>query len=499
MLNFPSSMNKILLFFIFSILLLGCSGPQPRPVKQEDLTKIRPSSIIKEQEKIKPSKTVKKPVPKQKPSVKKYRKPKKLYSLVFYQAKLGDILNVIASESHINLSVDSDVDLNKPITVRLNKVTLDEALNIIVKRAAGYSWKRKKNFIFIKRFEEYIYHFEYINLIGKTKVSVGGDMLASGVEEAGVTGKYEIKTETHEEGVDIWDSIKKSLNSLKSAEGTVRIDKVAGLIYMKDTPTRIESMVKFLDNLAECLRRQVIIDANVLEVTLSDESKYGIDWNEMEAAFKSKWGGLPDDMNINFNNGSIVLSKRSSLRAVLDFLKTKGDITVLSNPHLSVINGQSALLTVGYQYPYGDIEGVDRDTETGLITYGSSIKRAVLGLQLGITPHISKDGTIMLNIVPTITRIQQNVEVDVPVAGGQIQHISNPVIDLQELSTSVILKDGQTLVLAGLISRIRKIERKGLPILADIPILGRIFRRTEEQKQNKELVIFITPHIRYIE
>ena len=100
--------------------------------------------------------------------------------------------------------------------------------------------------------------------------------------------------------------------------------------------------------------------------------------------------------------------------------------------------------------------------------------------------------------MPTITRIQQNIEVDVPVAAGQIQHISNPIIDLQELSTSVMLRDGQTLVLAGLISQIRKIEKKGLPILSDIPLLGKIFRRTEEQKQNRELVIFITPHIRRI-
>lgn len=495
MLNFPLSMNRILLFSAIIVLFLGCRGPQVRPVKQERLSQIKPSKIIKEQEKRVPAK---KPAPKPKPLVKPYKKPKKLYSLVFHQARLGDILNVLATESHMNLSVDSEVNLDKPITVRLNRVTLDEALDMIVKRSAGYTWKMKKNFIFIKRFEEYIYHFDYINLIGKTSVSVGGDMLASGVEEAGVTGKYEIKTETHEKGTDIWDSIKRSLESLKSPEGTVRIDKVAGLIYMKDTPARIDSMVKFLDNLSESLKRQVIIDANVLEVTLSDESKYGIDWNEMQIAFKSKWGGLPDDMNINFNNGSIVLSTRSSLNAVLDFLRTKGDVTVLSNPHLSVLNGQSALLTVGYQYPYGDIEGVDRDTETGLITYGSSIKRAVLGLQLGITPHIAKDGTIILHIVPTITRIQQNIEVDVPVAAGQIQHISNPIIDLQELSTSVMLKDGQTLVLAGLISQIRKIEKKGLPVLSDIPLLGKIFSRTEEQRQNRELVIFITPHIRKV-
>lgn len=91
------------------------------------------------------------------------------------------------------------------------------------------------------------------------------------------------------------------------------------------------------------------------------------------------------------------------------------------------------------------------------------------------------------DIVPTITRIQQNIEVDVPVAAGEIQHISNPIIDLQELSTSVMMRDGQTLVLAGLISQIRQIEKKGLPFFSEILILGRIFRRTKEQKRNREL------------
>jgi len=497
MLGFPLSMNRFISFVCF-IFLLGCAGAKPRSIKEETFVKIRPSEIIKKQEQIPP---IKRPEKKKKVVLKKPKKGK-LYSLVFYKARLGDILNLIASESKMNLSVDSEVDLNKPITVRLNKVTLKDALDIIVKRAAGYTWEIKGNFIFIKRFEEYVYHLDYIDLIGKTDVEIGGDMLASGIGETGgggageeVKGKYKIEVKSYGEGTDIWDSIKKSLDLLKSPDGIVRIDKVAGLIYMRDTPSRIDSMVRFLDNISNSLKKQVIINATVLEVTLSDESKYGIDWNEMEIAFKSKWGGLPDDMHINFNNGSIVLSKRSSLRAVLDFLKTQGDVSILSNPHLSVLNGQSALITVGYQYPYGDIEGVDRDTETGLITYGTTIKRAVLGLQLGITPRITEDGTIVLHIVPTITRIQRTTEVDVPIAAGQVQKISNPVIDLQELATSVMLKDGQTLVLGGLISQIRQIERRGLPILSDIPILGRLFSRTEEQKRNRELVVFITPHI----
>jgi len=478
---------------VLLLIFIGCAGGRPRPPVQKGIINNIPSRIIKKQE-LTPVTTLELQE-KLEPIVKIPEKKKKLFSFLFHKAKLADVLSLIAYEAGLNLSIDSEVNLDKPVTVKLENVTVEEALDVIVKKSAGYSWKIEGNSLFIERFEEYVYHFDYLSLTGKTDIEVGGDMLASGVEQTTVTGKYRIEAKTQEKA-DIWESIKQTLNSIKSQDGIVHINRTTGIIYIKDTPEKIKEMVNFLDKLSESLHRQVIIDAKVLEVTLSEKTKYGIDWNQMEIAFKSKWGGLPDDMRINFNSGYILLSKRSSLNAVLDFLKTQGDITILSNPHISVLNGQSALLTVGYQYPYGDIEGVDRDTETGLITYGTTIKRAVLGLQLGITPHISQDGRITLNIVPTITRIQQTIDVDVPVAAGQVQRISNPIIDLQELSTTVALRDGETLVLAGLISQVRKLNKRGLPILGDIPLLGRLFSRTEEEKQNRELVIFITPHIK---
>jgi type II secretory pathway component GspD/PulD (secretin) len=172
---------------------------------------------------------------------------------------------------------------------------------------------------------------------------------------------------------------------------------------------------------------------------------------------------------------------------------------VVSNPHLSVMNGQSAVLTVGYQFPYGDVSGVDRDAETGVITFGTSIKRAILGLQLGITPHISSDGIVTLNIIPTITRIQGQERVELPTGSTTSQAIANPIIDLQELSTTVRVREGNSIVLAGLISQIRQANHEGLPLLSSIPGLKYFFKHVEDVMENKELVIYITPYIRKIE
>jgi type II secretory pathway component GspD/PulD (secretin) len=159
------------------------------------------------------------------------------------------------------------------------------------------------------------------------------------------------------------------------------------------------------------------------------------------------------------------------------------------------MNGQSALMTVGYQYPYGDISGVTRDEQSHTVTVDATIKRAILGLQLGITARISEDGMITLNIVPTITRIQKDQKVELPTSSTTVQAISNPVIDLQELATTVRVKDGRSIVLAGLISQVTQIEHEGLPVLGSLPILGSLFKHAKETKETKELVIFITPKV----
>jgi type II secretory pathway component GspD/PulD (secretin) len=183
------------------------------------------------------------------------------------------------------------------------------------------------------------------------------------------------------------------------------------------------------------------------------------------------------------------------ISAMLDFLKTQGDVRVLSNPHLTVMNRQSALLTVGYQFPYVDIDGVDRDTETNVTTIGTSIRRAVLGLQLGLTTQIAADGMITFHIVPTLTRIQREVDLEIPM-GVRTQAIANPIIDLQELATTVRVRQGDSFVLAGLISKIRTITHEGLPVLGSMPLLGNLFKHLENVEQTTELVILVTPYIK---
>ncbi|RPI80097.1 MAG: hypothetical protein EHM45_00195 [Desulfobacteraceae bacterium] len=495
----PEKINKPRLILLGAgLLLAGCAGPEVRPVTTPLLENVRPSEILeKEKTPLSPgtppfSETYL-------PLTKGLEKETKLFSVVFEQASLGTAISAIVNQTDLNLTVDSDIDLLRPVTVSLKNGTIEEAVNMIVAKGAGYAWKIQDGSLQIQRFAERIYHMDYLSMVGETDIDVGGDMLASGVEGAGVKGKFQVKAKRETKNTDVWAGILTALESIKSGDGIIRVDSNAGLIYMSDTPAKIEAMVRLLDSLSESLHRQVLIEAKIFEVTLSDTSRYGLDWSKMTVGFQSQ-NNMPDIFDISVNSGSrLFMSNQSQFAAVLDFLKTQGDVSVLSNPHLSVLNNQSAILTVGYQFPYGDIDSVDRNADTGVLTIGASIKRAILGLQLGITPQISKEGVVTLHVVPTITRIQGTSRVEIPTGSNTVQSIANPIIDLRELATTVRVKDGHTVLLAGMISQIRQLNNAGLPGFNDVPYLKNLFRRKENVHENKELVILITPYIKKLD
>ena len=423
--------------------------------------------------------------------------PETLYTLTLNNVPLSIALEAIMKETPINLSVESDVDLARMVTVHMKQATFTEAMDMVVKNGAGYGWTVENEVLFIKTFMERIYAFDYIDMPGEADIQVGGDMLASSVEDAGVSGKYIVKTSKKEETADAWSAIEETLETLKSEDGLVRINRNGGLIYLADRPKQVDAMVRFLDALGEALSRQVYIEAKIMEVRLTDRNQLGIDWTALDSAFTDAAGFFVDSFNLNFNGGStLTLADQSALGLVMDFLRTQGEVSVVSNPHLALMNGRSALLTVGYQFPYGDIDGVDRDEETNVITFGTSIKRAVLGLQFGIAVQITADGIVTMNIVPTITRIQEEADVELPTSATTVQTIKNPIIDLQELSTTVRVREGNTVVLAGLISQVKDQEHEGITGLGSLPLVGGWFKHVDDSVQTRELVIFITPRVR---
>lgn len=488
----------LLLLAVIASALLGCTIPDPRPVLTPEVDKIQPKAMLEQE------KTVLAPGPppfaeRLAPVATGVEREIRLYSLNFDNAQMGAVLQSILRDTDLSLSVEAEVDLNRPVTVHSRNSTLAEVLDLVVVKGAGYAWKVEGSQLEINRFEERQYVLDYLDLAGVTNIDVGGDMLASSIAASGVTGKFQVTASREKENGDVWGQVKKVLEGIKSEDGSLQLNPRSGLIYMADTPRRVATMVRFLDSLSASLHRQVFIEAKILEVRLDDANRHGIDWAQIELAlnpnnFSSR---IPDVVNLNFNRGgTIVLDEVTSLGAVVDFLGTQGDVSVLSNPHISVMNGQSAVMTVGSQFPFADITGVSRDEDTDVVTVDATIKRVVFGLQLGITPQISADGIINLHVVPTITRNEGTESVQIPVSGLGVQSFDNPVIGLQELATTVRVKEGQAVILAGLISQEKAVKRSGLPGLGRLPVLRYFFGNAEEVTNSRELVILLKPHIK---
>lgn len=491
----PKRLKRSGLGLLMLIALGGCAATPPRPVALEAVDRDQITAALQEP-KLAPSPGPPPFLQKTAPATSVLALPETLYSMTLSDVPLSTALEALMQDSELNLSVAAGVDLTTRITVHLQRATFVEAMDMVVKDGAGYAWTVESERVFIRTFMERIYAFDYLDMAGETEIEVGGDMLASSVEEAGVSGKYVVRTSQSAETTDVWAAIEATLDTMKSAAGITRINRTGGVIYMADTPPRVAAMTRFLDAMGEALNRQVFIEAKIMEVRLTDRQQLGIDWSAMNVAFSAS-NFVVDQFNLNFNAGStLTLANQSAFNAVVDFLRTQGEVSVVSNPHLALMNGRSAVLTVGFQFPFGDIDGVDRDEETKVVTYRSSIRRVILGLQFGLAVQISADGLVTMNIVPTITRIQENATVELPTSANTVQSISNPIIDLQELSTTVRVRDGNTVVLAGLISQMKKSEHKGVPFFGSLPLVGGWFKHVDDSAQSRELVIFITPHVR---
>ena len=141
-----------------------------------------------------------------------------LYSLTFENAGLGEILTALTRDATFNLAVESEIDLGKPVTVQLRDVSLEEALDVVVVKGAGYAWAYEDGILQIRRFEQRVYHLDCLDLVGETVIDVGGDMLGSGVEDSGVAGKFQIKAAKLAQASDLWQAVADALEGLRSEE-----------------------------------------------------------------------------------------------------------------------------------------------------------------------------------------------------------------------------------------------------------------------------------------
>jgi MSHA type pilus biogenesis protein MshL len=277
-----------------------------------------------------------------------------------------------------------------------------------------------------------------------------------------------------------------------SKNGQYSLNRLAGSLYVKDTPAVIRSIGTLINQFKETLARQILIEARIIEVYLKDEYKYGIDWSIVKDL-----SGAPTELTgASWSLGSgLILSGTSgnfTLGATLAALNYFGDSKVVSNPSIRSKHGKPSIISVGTSYTYKKRVTTKKTTtsSTNEETTDVEVSTVFDGLILGVIPFIEEDGRVSLLINPIKSDVDQTSLEAESVGGGQ--SISLPEVSIKEISTTIALKSGDVAILGGLIDKRKITQNQGVPFLSAIPLLGYLFKNEHEIEESRELVIILS-------
>ena len=288
------------------------------------------------------------------------------------------------------------------------------------------------------------------------------------------------------------NDIQGEVQALLTADiGSVRVDKRTQTLIVTELPHTMRKVENLID-LFDRRPKQVFIEAKIVEVTLADDFSMGIKWDYVFEGASANLGhgwdmkasgmpGLPSTPAGSLTYNTVLAD--GSLDVVLEALERVGDTEIRSNPHVVVLDGQSALIEVIDDQPYKEIELETGTTNVTGVTY--LFKK--VGVQLQVTPRINDDDIISVDVRPEISSISQWYD-------GAPQE-GTPVIRKALAETTLMVKDGVTIIIGGMIQERKDSATSQIPLLGSIPLLGQLFRFDSSSKVNTETVVFMTPRI----
>ncbi len=278
------------------------------------------------------------------------------------------------------------------------------------------------------------------------------------------------------------------------------INKNAGLVTVTATVKQLTRLEKYLKQLQDKVQLQVLIDVQLLSVTMKEGKTTGVDWQQLYAL---------QNMTLEFGGGSgkktntsgsalnpsnyVTIKGGGSLNEVIKFLQTQGDVNSISNPKVLTLNNQPAMITAGTQYFYKIKSQTNQQSPVGgvsSVTQNNLVKSVFAGVLLDITPEISDDEMITLKINPSLSETREDLS-----QTSSSDRTMPPDLNRRQLSSVVTIKDGNKIILGGLINTKKIRSSNKVPILGDIPGLSYFFRYESTTKQVQELVLVIEPHI----
>lgn len=267
--------------------------------------------------------------------------------------------------------------------------------------------------------------------------------------------------------------------------GSVKADEKYNRVIVNTLPGKLEEVEKVIQQLDTKIK-QVLIEAKIMSVKLEPGFEMGVDWQRLLNRESIQVDStFPIDPAIA-SFGRVVIGKLGAMNidATIDLLKTVGETKLISSPRISALNNEEAKIFVGTREFYTQ---TTTTVSNGTPTTAVAINFIDVGVQLKVTPIINSDGFILMKIAPEVSRVDRTIEI----ATGDLI----PVVDTTNAETRVMVQDGNTIIIGGLIKDETTRDTEKFPLLGDIPILGSAFKHTREDKLKSEMVVFLTPHI----
>lgn len=438
----------------------------------------------------------------------------KLYSFSAKDLEVKDALALFARSNDLNIVPDPDI--TGQVTVDFRNLSLDKSLDAILD-TFNYFAESNGGLIRVKKSKTAFFNVDYVRLNrsgnGSTTANISSSSSAGGsggspggaspAGGAGGGGDSTSVSITKTDSIKFWDELDEQLKSMLSPSGKLAINRMVGNIMVTDQKASVDRIGEYLSHIKRTLHLQVDLEAQIFEVVLDDELHMGIDWQNITGSLE-KWaissGGLPvgipssrlivDNPLGGLTPGSPALSlaiTKDQSKVVIDALKQQGKLEVVSQPRIRTLNNQAALIKVGTEKPFFRSSVIATTGTSSQTTTDVQVQSITIGTILALTPQISDDGWITMDISPVITRLVDSI------AGPN--GATAPEVDIKQTSSLVRIRENSTVIIGGLIQNERYKSERRVPLLGDIPVLGYPFRGIFTNKRRTELVIFITPTI----
>jgi MSHA type pilus biogenesis protein MshL len=412
-----------------------------------------------------------------------------------------------------NLNIVPDLDIEGEVTVDFRDLPLDLAMSALLE-ANGYYFTCEGRLLRVRNRETRLFHIDYIHST-RTGQGASAVQISSGGGSSGGGGGGSSSSSSNNEGstmtvtnnstINFWGELNEQLKSMVTPKGSFTVNSLSGTVLVTDVHRNIETIASYLANVTQSIVRQVDLEVEIYELTLGKSNQLGVNWQRIEDGMNSTFNTVPGTLTMPSTGGLIVQTPaygaspsgpavqavltRSHTQAIIEALSQQGELRVISKPRLRTLNNQPAVVRVGQDKPVFITSKTSQSSGTATtIDITETIQTITVGTVLSITPQVSDDALITLDITPAVSRLVRD---EISATGNT----KAPVIDIRQASSIVRVRDGATIVMGGLVQDSKTVTKRKVPFLGDIPILGKAFTGSYDNSERTELIFFVTPHV----